>query len=137
MHTKPSFYTQVRAYCRENGLSVPTDLNRLSIHREGVELLLVGEEGDDIATVWADLGQLKDYQDEESVLLVILTLSSALSPLQGFFIGLDARSQRLMLRAKFALADSSDAKPLSTFLAKTAKQVKQWKDCLSNQRALV
>lgn len=132
MVNRSAFGEQIVSYCRENGLPPPVDPDNFSICKDGVDLLFVSDGNADFATVWADLGLIKNYRSEEEILSKVLSISLILDPVKGFFIGLDDSSQRLMFRSRFALAGKS----FGDTIAQASGQVKQWKGWLAKQQTL-
>lgn len=120
------FREQLLTYCRENNLPSPLE-NQLLQRKDDVALLLVGNADESSMTVWAELGTMGDFRNEETLLSTLLEVSSQLNPLHGVFIGLDARSERIMLRAKFLMIGNDASKALTDFVAGTTRKIKEIK----------
>jgi hypothetical protein len=125
-------HAQLLAYSREHNLPPPAE-DQLFLHKDGVDLLLVDNAAESIITVWADVGKVGDFGDEETLLSTILEASSQLNPLHGIFVGLDAASQRIMLRAKFFMPEMDAATALADFVARAAGQVNNMKASLQEE----
>jgi hypothetical protein len=124
-----AFREQLLAYCRENNLPPPTG-DQLFLHKDDTALLLVGDAAASSVAVWAELGKTGEFRDEETLLATILEVASQLNPLHGVFVGLDAHSQRIMLRTKFSMSGGDASKALADFVAGTARKVKEIKGLL-------
>lgn len=132
MGSQSAFGEKIVAYCRECSLPLPTDTDSFSVSKDGVDLVLVDNKSASLATVWADLGLIKDYRNEEEILAKILSISLVLDPLKECFIGLDDSSRRLMFRSRFSLTDAS----LANTITQVSGQVRYWKGWLAEQRKL-